>query len=186
MTRGFLTAGLVVAYSNQDIEALTAVLARIARPVHPEKTVEELEALLKRIRTNPVERVPTPSRSHRIDARLEPEQLDAIFDAYAAGDSATAVAAAFGVSESSVKRLVRQRGGEIRLQPLPRNLIAKAAALYESGMSVQAVADELRVPKSTLLRTLKKHGVQMRLPFSDAVGESLTERATIRPPASRV
>lgn len=129
------------------------------RPTHPRLIGG---SRLRRIRSNPVKRVPTPSRSHRITARLSPEQLDGIADAYASGAPAAAVAAAFGVSESAVKRLVRQHGGEIRLQPLPRNLITKAAALYESGFSVQAVADELKVPKSTLLRTLKKHGVQMR------------------------
>jgi transposase-like protein len=118
--------------------------------------------MLKRIRSNPVERVDAPNRSHRISARLSPEELDDIVEAYAAGAPAAAVAAEFGVSESAVKRLVRQRGGEIRLQPLPHDIIDKAAALYKSGMSVQAVADQLRVPKSTLLRTLKKHGVQMR------------------------
>jgi transposase-like protein len=156
-------AGSVTRYSNQALEGLTAALARFAAPQHPEKTLEELEGLLERIRATPQRVEPVAEvRIHNAERRLGPEQVEHLIARYASGMSAQAVAREFNIGAATVLRLVRRAGVAVRDgRPSPAT-IAAAVALYKSGLSVQKVADQVGVPKSTLLRELKRAGVAMR------------------------
>lgn len=157
-------AGSVARYSHPTTEAIAELLVRLARPIHPEKSLEELGRLLEHIRTKPVHRSPAANRSHRIERRVSSEQLDEIVRRYATGESTPTLAREFGVAEGSIGRLLRNRGIELRLRPLSDEVVARAVELYADGLGVQAVADQLRVPKSTLLRAMKAVGVPLRPP----------------------
>jgi DNA invertase Pin-like site-specific DNA recombinase len=135
---------------------------RFARPVHPEKTVEELEAMLERIKAEPRRETKHRPGFQELSLRLGDEVMDEIVRRYEAGEGSPTIAREYGVAPSALIRALRARGVRIREQVLSDEVVARAAQLYESGLPVQRVADELHVAKSTLLRALKKAGVQMR------------------------
>lgn len=165
---GGSSAGPVKRYSNSapspdELEALAEALQLFARGEGTGKSVEQLEALVEHLRTSNVDRSSAP-RSHRIVDRLEPDVLDAVVARYQAGDGTPVVAKAFGISETAVKRLLRDRGIELRMRPISPTVLAKATELYERRLGVQRIATELKVSKTTLLRAMKKAGVAMRPP----------------------
>jgi DNA invertase Pin-like site-specific DNA recombinase len=135
---------------------------RFARPVHPEKTVEELELMLERIKAEPRQQTPPRPGFQKLDLRLGDETMDEIVRRYNAGEGSPAIARDYGIAPSALIRALRVRGVRIREQVLSEDVVARAAQLYESGLPVQRVADKLHVAKSTLLRAMKKAGVQMR------------------------
>lgn len=123
-----------------------------------------MQTLIAGIRATSVTRVPRPIRTHKIEPRLGGDKVQEILERYRSGDPVAAIAESFGVSLSSLQRMVKRHGLEMRDQPLTPQVVAEAAALYEAGLSVQRVADRLGVPKSTLLRALKAIGIQVRAP----------------------
>lgn len=130
--------------------------------MHPEKTVEELEALLNHIRSSaprPKQKVP---RVHALERRLDKSSIDEIVQRYEAGDSSLVIAADYNVSSSALIGLLRSRGVTIREQPLTSDLVQHGVALYRSGLTVQQAANELGVAKTTLYRAFKKAEVVMR------------------------
>ena len=156
-------AGSVGGYSNQAIEALTEVLARFARPKHPEKSLAELRRLLENAQNS----APRPARTPRVRAvsteqKLGRKQVEALLSRYREGGSANALGQEFDLSAASVVRLVRKHGLTVNDRLPSGDVIRQGTELYESGLSVQQVADRVGVPKSTLLKELKKAGVVMR------------------------
>lgn len=160
-----ILAGSVKGYSNQTLETFVEALSQFANPKHPEKTLEELQRLYAHIQASPeAERPSRETHIHNVERRLGPEQVERLLAQYAAGDSAQEVGRAFSVGAASVMRLVRQHGLEVHEYKLTTSVIREAAALYESGLSVQRVATRLGVAKPSLLRALKAAGVVMRNP----------------------
>ncbi|MFC5503235.1 helix-turn-helix domain-containing protein [Lysinimonas soli] len=64
---------------------------------------------------------------------------------------------------------MRRAGGEVRKQAPSDGVLAEAARLYQEGTSLQQLADQLGVPKSTLRRKLSESGVVMGRPSSRTV-----------------
>ncbi len=94
--------------------------------MHPEKTVEELEALLKRIRSSPPrpkEEAATP-RVHALKRRLSNSVIDEIVRRYEAGESSLAIAKDHDVSSSALIRVLRSRGVAIREQSLSEEVVS--------------------------------------------------------------
>jgi hypothetical protein len=137
----------------------------LARPQHPEKSRQELERLLKTVLASP-ERTPSPSRirAARAETALGPENVLAILESYAQGESAHAIGKEFSISAASVMRLVRKQGLPVHDRGLAIDTVRFATELYSSGLSLQKVADRLLVPKSTVRRELLAAGAELRPP----------------------
>jgi transposase-like protein len=152
-------AGSVRRYSNQALEQLTEAFGRFARPQHPEKSLVELQRLLEDIRSSsPRSTRPARVRAVNAERRLGDEQVARLLARYSDGVAAHSVGQEFGVAAATVMRLVRKHGAAVHDLGPSEDVMTQAAKLYESGLSVQKVADRLGFDKSTMLRELKAHG----------------------------
>jgi len=139
------------------------VIGRHANPVHPEKSVEELEILVTRLRRLQSRRpAPSPTVPHSPLQRLTVAQLTNLVDAYNSGTSTNALAAAYGMSKGSVLKLLAQQHVDMRRQPPTLEQVEKAAALYSQGNSIATVATKLGLSQTAVRNHLRKHGVAFR------------------------
>lgn len=119
-----------------------------ARPVHPEKTLEELQALLARIEKSELRAArPEPVRAVSME-RLDDKQLAELLARYEAGASANEIGLELGVAAASVMRIVRKYGLTVHDRFPSDPVVRKAIGLYESGLSLQRVADRIGYSKS--------------------------------------
>lgn len=84
---------------------------------------------------------------------------------YAKHGSITAVADLHGVSFSTARRWLLAAGVEINAAHRPMNAgldVPRAAARYESGESLAAIAADAAIGVNTLKRRLEAHGTVMR------------------------
>ncbi len=152
-------------HPSKSRDLLYGALGNFAQARDGEKPLEQLQRLLSQIETAPLVMVcPKPIRVHSVERRLGADQVAALLRRYSEGTSAQAVASEFGTSVSSVVRLVRKHGGHVHGKPLATDVLKQAGELYATGLSVQRVALELRVPKTSLLRAMKNAGIQLRPP----------------------
>lgn len=159
-----ILAGLVTPYSNQAAaEALVEALYVFSTPRHLEYSLEELEKLYSDIQSNPapIREEPTP-QARNAQRRLGPERVKEVVEKYAAGRSSQSLGKEYGVGPNAVLGMVRRSGGVLRNQPLDDATAQKAVRLYESGLSLQRVADRLQKPKMTIRRELLRRGVVLR------------------------
>jgi hypothetical protein len=70
--------------------------------------------------------------------------------------------AAYGLSKSSVLKLLEARGVAMRRQAMTQDQIASSVKLYEEGVPLAAIMKELEVPRESVRRALISAGVQMR------------------------
>jgi DNA invertase Pin-like site-specific DNA recombinase len=158
-------AGSVKGYSNQAMSLLAGALGRFAQPVHPELTLEELQQLLERIRASePRAAVPGRVRSVNTERKLGEERVAELLARYTDGTSAHAIGLEFGISTASVMRLVRSHGLEPHDRVVSDEIVREAAKLYDSGLSLQRVADQVGTNKSTVRRALLDAGFSLRPP----------------------
>lgn len=73
------------------------------------------------------------------------------------------MAHAFGISESGLRDLLFTATMEMKKPPMTAEDVARAVALYESGLSVRQIALKIRYPLGTIRRVLKEQGVKMRV-----------------------
>jgi DNA invertase Pin-like site-specific DNA recombinase len=155
-------AGSITRYSKNALQDLGSALLRFAHPEGDEKTVEELEALIERIERSPARTSIKAPRIHDAAKRLGAERVLELVAKYDAGSPAQALADEFEIGISTVLRLVRSQGGNVRGHGVSDEVRAEARRLYESGLSVQKVADRLELTKTVALRTIQKSGAVMR------------------------
>lgn len=139
------------------------VIGRHANPVHPEKSVEELEALLARLQRSHPNRPAlesTPPRSPQ--RRLSADQLVKMATAYTSGISTNSLAATYGLSKGSVLKLPAQQDVAMRRQPPTSAQVEKAATLYERGSSLASISAALGLSQTALRRHLGAAGVTLR------------------------
>lgn len=127
------------------------------------KHVVDLAAVLESTPASapPQPRDPQPARHFRFTQG----QRAAVVEAYEAGGSMADLARQYGVKRVSISQLLHKAGATIR----PRRVISaaevdRAVQLYESGLSLQAVGDQLGWDQKTIYRYLKGRGVAMRGP----------------------
>lgn len=73
-----------------------------------------------------------------------------------------ALAAEFGISRQTVSTHLRQADAPIRRQGIDHIWAVEVAALYESGWTSRDIADRFGVSSDTILRTLRRQGVEIR------------------------
>ena len=126
-------------------------------------SLEQLRALLTKIEQSQPRAKSRPRvRAVSAERKLGEEQTAALIERYSAGASANALSKEFGVPAASIMRLVRKHGLEVHVRLPSGETVAKAAELYESRLSLQRVADQLLVPKSSIRRALLDAGFTLR------------------------
>lgn len=139
------------------------LVGRLANPVHPEKPLEDLEALVAKLRTRTATRAePQPSCPQRRQTVLTPAQITDILTAYRAGATSGELAARYHLDKAAMLKLLRDNGVSVRYQPPTEAQITKAAALYEAGATVAEIATKLGLPHTTVANHLRKRGVVLR------------------------
>ena len=104
---------------------------------------------------------PVPAR-RRLKHRLGPDKIEEIVHRYRSGETTPALSREHGIFKSGLLDLLRDQGVSLRKQPIPKDHIEKAAQLYQSGLSIQEVVDQIGYSYSTIRKALHQHGVTMR------------------------
>lgn len=81
---------------------------------------------------------------------------------YEAGDTTTQLACDYGVAKSTIIGILRAKSVVVRRQPLTREQVSEAARLYESGLSLSQVAEQLKVNQETMRVAIILAGTIMR------------------------
>jgi DNA-binding NarL/FixJ family response regulator len=99
--------------------------------------------------------------------RLQLEEIDELARAYEAGTAVRQLAEDFDIHRETVRAhldragITRRPGCTVKLDEAEE---LTACRLYEQGLSLKQVGAQLRVTDNTVLKALKKHGVQRRRP----------------------
>ncbi len=101
-------------------------------------------------------------RRHKLDQRLDAEQIAEIVAGYEAGSHSAELSRRFGVSKTSVIKILREAGVAIRRQGLSDADAARTEHLYLSGLSMAQAAEELDSAASTVCFVLRQRGVRTR------------------------
>ena len=96
--------------------------------------------------------------------RLSEEDRDVVATRYAAGETTTVLAEAFGVAKSTIIGILREKHVVVRRQPLTPEQVSEPAQLYESGLSLSQVAGRLQVNQETMRVAILAVGVVLRPP----------------------
>lgn len=81
---------------------------------------------------------------------------------YQAGESVKQLSRAIDASGDAILRLLEEEGVPRRFQPLTPKQLERVIELYEAGKSTYDIAEQLKIPKTTVGRALNKAGVSMR------------------------
>jgi transposase-like protein len=106
--------------------------------------------------------VPKQVAVHALKRRLSPEMREEIVARYLSGENSLPLSRAFGVSKTGLLDLLRREGVELRRRPITESDARRAARLYESGMSISEVVDQIGYSFSTVRRALHQRGVVIR------------------------
>ena len=106
-----------------------------------------------------------PAKIHKLEQRLSADTIAAILLDYEAGVRGSALAQKYGLRKSTLRDLVTRHG----LKPdngvpgaaLSQDEIAQAVRLYESGMSIKAVAEQLGRAHGSIHKHLVQSGANM-------------------------
>jgi len=107
---------------------------------------------------------PRTVRPRRSWNRLSAEARRDVIVRYEAGDTSTTLAVEYGVAKSTILSILRANNTVVRRQPLDEVVVAEAARLYDSGLSLSQVAERLRVNQETMRVALVKANVALRPP----------------------
>jgi hypothetical protein len=135
-----------------------------ARTLPQGKTIDDLEKLVTTLQCSNVKRPPRGVEVPSVRRRLGPHGIASLVAQYKAGDSLEVVAADHGISTSSARRVLLQEGVVMRLAPISDDVLKRAAEMYATGLGLLPIANELGVVKTTLMRAMKRAGVELRPP----------------------
>jgi hypothetical protein len=101
-----------------------------------------------------------PVRSLR--RRLSPQQIEELVARYNAGEDTPALSRAFGISRGGLRKLLLRQSVSFRKQPMTRDDAERAIRLYERGLTIDQVVEQVGYSFSTVLRMLHASGVAVR------------------------
>lgn len=110
------------------------------------------------------ERKPRPPSQppRRISRRLSQENIAQLCADYHAGVTTRQLSDNYGIGKTTVTRLLRENGIQLRHQGLDATQISRAVELYQSGASVAQLASKLGVHASSAYDALRAAGVAFR------------------------
>lgn len=98
----------------------------------------------------------------------QPAAQAEVVQRYTSGEPSTALADHFKVAKSTILRILRENSVVVRRQPLTSKQVATAKRLYESGLSLSAVAEQMSVNQETMRVAIINAGVRLRAPTRQA------------------
>lgn len=81
---------------------------------------------------------------------------------YQAGDGTPTLCREFGLSKGGILQLLRSEGVLMRKQALTSADAKRAVRLYEGGMSITEIVEQIGYSYSTVRKSLHESGVAMR------------------------
>jgi len=121
--------------------------------------VARLERVLAGQGRDRVSHRPVPSLRQK-QTRLADSQRLELVERYRAGESASALAAEFGIDRRTASRIVERAGAEVRYRVDADVEVARE--LYEAGRSLASVGEELGVSARTALNMFRRAGIRTR------------------------
>lgn len=113
------------------------------------KTQRLLDGMTPRTDTPPQ----LPPRQ-KVTRRLAPETIDQLLADYRAGSSTPQLAERYGISKTSVKRLLHDHGVAVRLRGLDDTDTERASELRSRGLSLEAIARKLGYSRKAVTTAL--------------------------------
>lgn len=92
---------------------------------------------------------------------MTPAQVDELVERHQVGEGVVALAKAYGVHRATVTAHLDRRGARLRLG-LTDEQVRRAGRLYQRGMTLDEIADELGTSQRTVGRAVASLGVQRR------------------------
>lgn len=125
-----------------------------------ESLLETLKSLLNEPPTQ--QRLPLEPRQRQ--NHLDKEAQLKVVEAYRQGNTVYEIARQFIITRNTASAILKRHGVKLRYNILSPEDIENAKRLYESGASLQVVADYFKVNPSTVRYALLGAGVQTRPP----------------------
>lgn len=94
--------------------------------------------------------------------RLSPQVIEELVDRYNTGEGTPALSREYHISKSGLLQLLRAEGVSLRRQPLAPEDAKRAVRLYENGLTIDEVAEQIGSSYSTVRKILHQSGVTMR------------------------
>lgn len=94
--------------------------------------------------------------------RLTPDELTRVAERYIAGATVYELAAEFGCHRATIAERLKLAGVTMRHQPTTTEQVDEIVRLYESGLSMAKVAQQVGVSARTVFNYLRDRGVQSR------------------------
>ena len=121
--------------------------------------VSRLERVLSGQGRDRVSHRPVPSLRQK-QTRLTESQRSELVRRHEGGESANALAREFGIHRRTAARIIRAGGGELRYRVAVDAQVA--CELYEGGLSLAQVGEELGVSAGFVLNLFRRAGVPTR------------------------
>lgn len=97
-----------------------------------------------------------------LNRRLAPQAIEELVTRYKAGDSTPALARDYGIAKSALLQLLHNERVTLRKQAITPRDPKRAARLYESGLSITVIVEQVGYSYSTVRKSLHESGVAMR------------------------
>ena len=94
--------------------------------------------------------------------RLNDMQLARLVDQYESGTTVYELASEFAIDRRTVSIHLKQQGVIMRLQPPSTRTVDDIVRLYESGLSMSKVGQQISISADLVLSYLRKRGVETR------------------------
>ncbi len=105
---------------------------------------------------------PAPPTQRCLRFRLTDAQCQALVADYRNGTPTTELTSRYHLSKGSVLKILDEAGVEMRRQGLTEPQTDEAVRLYESGLSLAAIAAKLNSAPTTINRVLVARGIRLR------------------------
>jgi lambda repressor-like predicted transcriptional regulator len=94
--------------------------------------------------------------------RLSPQAIDELVARYNAGEQTPALSREYGISKTGLRQVLLAEGVRFRMQPITPEDAGRAVQLYERGMTIRQVVEQVGYSYGTIRTALHEHGVAMR------------------------
>ncbi|MEV7693274.1 helix-turn-helix domain-containing protein [Microbacterium sp. NPDC089189] len=122
----------------------------------------ELQKLAALSQTAAPVAVDVEPRPWAVRRRLTDAQIEEIVTKYQSGAGTPKLCDEYGISKPSMLELLHERGVQMRRQPLTKTQRAEAVRLYEEGMAIKPIANELGSSFGAVHRVLKAEEIKLR------------------------
>jgi len=142
---------------------MVGVMRRYSRRGDLWRVTKKVDLILTRrvARTEPIVSN-TEHPVHRIDVRMDTQQIQALVRDYEAGTETSELQHMYGLSKGSIRKLLADAQVVPHRQLVPSDVAERCVAFYNAGLTIREVGSEVNLPKSTVRGLLLRADVTMR------------------------